>query len=285
MDDASPTDLVLVYDGDCSMCRGVVRALASANLVPPERTRAFQDQTGELAERLERAGIRNEMAVLDLARGEIRSGVDGFVWILRATWARPLVAVAAWPPLAPILRVAYRTIAYNRSILAPKDPGRIRCACDADFRLGYRLVLLVALVALALALAAAFGATLARSGAQASERALALRFAAALAAAWLVPAARAATLPRERAFEWLGHLAVAAALGALLLAPAALLGRWIEGRPLLAAQIAALAVAAAATARSLARRARAAGVALAWVAAWGTALAAALAVALLPLTV
>jgi hypothetical protein len=72
---------VLVYDGDCPMCD---RASALAVRLFPGRParQPFQSFTGETAGRLDAAEIRNEMAVLDPATGEIRSGIPGFLWLL-----------------------------------------------------------------------------------------------------------------------------------------------------------------------------------------------------------
>ena len=208
----------LAYDGDCPLCVGMVGMLARARLVPGDRIRAYQDYEGELAGRLWDAGIRNEIAVVDETSGEIRSGVDGLVWILRSSWARPIVAVLALPPLLAITRACYRVVAYNRHLLAPKDPARMRCACDADFHLGYRVALL--------APALAFPITIAFLALPVSLAALAC------AAGAIAAAVGLRGMSRERAFDWLGHVVLALDAAAIALLPALVLSHYLEAQAL-----------------------------------------------------
>src|SRR5918992_1550941 len=74
---------VLVYDGDCPICIRGSERFVRWGLVPEERRREFQSYEGEPAERLAAAGFRNEMAVFEPASGEIRTGIPGFLWLLR----------------------------------------------------------------------------------------------------------------------------------------------------------------------------------------------------------
>jgi predicted DCC family thiol-disulfide oxidoreductase YuxK len=255
MSHAETRTLRLVYDGDCPLCQGIVNGLVRMDLVALERTKAFQDYEGETAEHLWDAGIRNEIAVLDEASGSIRSGVDGLLWILRASWAGPLVALAALPPFRWLTRIGYRLVAYNRHLLAPKDPTRIRCACDADFHLGYRLGLLAIEGLFVLAAVIAFASTFSEGPLLGRpEVRNAFLGVLGLAVVVVLPALR---LPRERAFDWVGHLAVAAAEAAVALLPAVVLSRWLAGAVLSSVQAASVLLAILVLGWSLAARRRA----------------------------
>jgi hypothetical protein len=148
------------------------------------------------------------------------------------------VALAALPPLGWLARVGYRLVAYNRHLLAPKDPTRIRCACDADFHLGYRLGLLALATVFTLGTAAAFASTL--SHGLLAEGPSVLGYVLAVLGLSIVVALPALRLPRERAFDWLGHVAVVAAEAAVALWPAVVLSRWVEGAVLQAVQAASI---------------------------------------------
>lgn len=277
--------LRLVYDGDCPLCQGIVNGLARLGLVGPERTKPFQDYQGETSERLWDAGIRNEIAVLEETTGTIRSGVDGLIWILRSSWARPIVALAALPPFLWLARSGYALVAYNRHLLAPKDPARIRCACNADFRPGYRLALLVPALVFALAVAIAFASSVAPAEPVVQSEGKRFPFVLlALAGAWVAAALVGLRGPRERAFDWLGHLVLAADLGAVALLPAVILARYLDGPVLRAVQIGAVGVAVLAVSGSLSRRVRAMGLGRGWFLAALFPLAAGGLLVLLPLT-
>lgn len=140
---SSTTSRTLVYDGDCSMCRRLSALAERRWLVGSARRLPHDAFEGEEAERLEAAGIRNELAVIDESSGEIRSGYDGILWLLEGGLLRWLVPLLRFPPVRWLLRHDYRLVAYNRRILAP--PRRnAACACDPDLHRGYRWAFIVA---------------------------------------------------------------------------------------------------------------------------------------------
>jgi len=154
----------LIYDGDCPMCGWISRRFGDLGLVDDAHRRPYQTFDGDLAARLEAAGIRNEMLVLDAATGELRAGIEGFLWLLPGTrwsWLSGLLSLA---PMRALMQLAYRTIAYNRRVVAPPPRG-IVCACDPDPHAGFRALLIVVLTVfdllgallLGLAASAAFG--------------------------------------------------------------------------------------------------------------------------------
>lgn len=136
---------ILVYDGDCPMCGWISERFGRLGLVDEEHRRPYQAFEGDVAWKMEEAGIRNEMLVLDPDTGELRSGIDGFLWLLgesRLSWSQGLLSVA---PVRWLLELAYRTIAYNRRILAPPPRG-IVCACDPDPHGGFRALFVAVLL-------------------------------------------------------------------------------------------------------------------------------------------
>jgi predicted DCC family thiol-disulfide oxidoreductase YuxK len=122
---------VLVYDDMCSMCVAKSRSIVAWARVGEAGRRALSSYEGEAAERLEVAGARNELAVLDEATGAIESGYDGIVGWLAGTRGGFLVRCLGFAPVRLVGRVVYRVIAYNRRIVAPPR-GSILCACDPD---------------------------------------------------------------------------------------------------------------------------------------------------------
>lgn len=124
---------VLVYDDICSMCVKKSLSIVTWAKVGEAGRRALSSYDGELAERLEAAGARNELAVLDEATGAIASGYDGIVGWLRETRGGFVVRLLEFAPVRLVGRVVYRVIAYNRRVFAPPR-GSILCACDPDPR-------------------------------------------------------------------------------------------------------------------------------------------------------
>ena len=209
----------LVYDGDCPICLGIVGGLVRARLLPAERAVPYQELEGEEAERLWEAGIRNEIAALERPGGGVRTGIGALLWILRDSWLGPLARLVDRRPLRRGLELAYRTIAYNRRILAPARPTQgPSCECDPDFHAGYRAVGIALSAGFAFAAALLFGAV--------ARRTSPLGVALPLTAAWFAAAGlglflvRGGREGRERAWTFAGHVAVVAAISALPLVAA-----------------------------------------------------------------
>jgi len=122
---------VLVYDDACSMCVSKSLSIVRWAKADDASRRPLSSYEGEAAARLEAAGARNEMAVLDEATGAIASGYDGIVGWMREKRGGFLARLLEFPLVRLPGRIGYRLIAYNRRIVAPTRSA-IRCACDPD---------------------------------------------------------------------------------------------------------------------------------------------------------
>ncbi|HEX5761246.1 MAG TPA: hypothetical protein VF121_18830 [Thermoanaerobaculia bacterium] len=239
---------VLVYDGDCPICIRGSRGFVRLGFLPEERRWEFQALEPGLAGRLAAAGFRNEMAVVEPASGELRTGIPGFLWLLRDGWLGPVARGLDRRGPREALAAVYHLVSYNRRILAPpRSP--IRCACDPDDRPGYQLALLVLLLAFALGAAALFGAAVA--GARG-----AFAGAAAAGGLWSALALGAAAFPPQAHLRYLAHAGMVVAAGAAALLPAALLAPLLPPPLLRAAAVVAVAASLAVMARQLLRRLR-----------------------------
>jgi predicted DCC family thiol-disulfide oxidoreductase YuxK len=264
-----------VYDGDCPLCIGIVRWITRLGWANPATVAAYDELDPELQQRVRDAGIRNAMAVVDRVQGDVRTGFDGMERLARETSApglRLLVGAGRWTGLGDPL---YRFIAANRRVLAPprRDPT-VGCSCDPDpaplpqYGLASMLLILGALGSGVLfhGLASGPGAGAVSFGAGVLVGALA-----AVVGGLVVALAGRRRAHPTVATLW-GHWSWAWAAGSLLLVPAGLVLRRLDGRPAMLVIGLALAIAAALVARSLARRL---GPVSRWLGGWGTAIAAA----------
>ncbi len=204
----------LIYDGDCPMCGWIARRFGELGLADDEHRRPYQSFEGELAGRILEAGIHNEMLVLDEKTGELRAGIEGFLWILadsRWAWLGGLLGLA---PVRGLMRLVYRTIAYNRRILAPPPRG-IVCACDPDPHAGFRALFLGVLTLFDLAGAWLLGFATSRAFGGPGPLPMMVLAVLALVAALLM---LRVSLPQDPSVL-LGNLLVVLAGGVLLAAP------------------------------------------------------------------
>jgi predicted DCC family thiol-disulfide oxidoreductase YuxK len=162
----NPNQPMLLYDGDCPMCRGAVKLLERLGLARAISIRPWPQTdlpSEDLAER-----IRSEILLCEPDTREVLGGVQVLIRLLelhsRWRWLAPLLK---WPPASRLLSVLYRTIALNRRILSPPPHRSLPCACDPPENPGARRQFYLALLLFTLIGMAAFA--LAVSG-QPSER-------------------------------------------------------------------------------------------------------------------
>ncbi len=265
---------ILIYDGDCPMCRATIAALLRLRLVRAEQTRSNHDLQGPDLEAAEAAGLRNELVVLDPQSRETRSGTDGLLWIIRDnTGNHPLVRLASLPGFRDVLRWTYRVVSYNRRIISPPR-NQIVCDCEPEVTLARRLSLIVPVALKTLLLTAAFGAALFRADAAGSAGEGALVAIAAAGSGWLILIIAAIVLlDGDRRIDYVGHSAITMFVGALVLLPATLVALLAPRDPALALAGVSLAVSLVVMVKMQRRRVAALKISHAWLIAWPVVLA------------
>ncbi len=213
---------IVVYDGDCSMCRGTIAALVRARLVRPDQTRSNHDLSDADFAIVNAAGIRNQLVVLDLRTRETRAGTDGLLWFLREkTGNNLLVRLFGLPGFRHLLRVGYEAISYNRRIISPPR-NQIVCDCEPEATLARRLTLIVPVLLCAVLLVALFGATAFHAGELGDALAGALLALLGISGLAVMIVVALVALPADKRIDYIGHLAITTLAGALLLVPAML---------------------------------------------------------------
>jgi hypothetical protein len=206
------------------MCVWIARRFGDLGVVDERQRRPYQSFDGELAARLEQAGIRHEMLVHDPESGELRPGIEGFLWLLGDSRFRGLARLLSPAPLRALMRLVYRTIAYNRRILAPPPRG-IVCACDPDPHAGFRALFLGAMTLFVVAGAWLFGVAVAAAFAGPGAAPVAVLALLAALAAVLVLRVGVALEP----LVLVGNALVILAGGVLVAAPGLALSLWLDG--------------------------------------------------------
>ena len=193
----APAPKILVYDGDCRMCTRFSRLAERRWLVGEAERRPADSFEGEDFLRLMEAGVHNELAVIEPGSGEIRTGYDGILWLMRGGIFAWLVPLFAHGPLAWLGRADYKTVAYNRRILSPVKRD-VACACDPDLHVGYRANFIVLCVVWMALIMGVFAWTLLGG---------AWWLGAALPAAWCLVALPGLGFPTPRNLDHMAHLA------------------------------------------------------------------------------
>jgi predicted DCC family thiol-disulfide oxidoreductase YuxK len=260
---------ILIFDGDCPMCRSTVGLLLRSGLVKPEQARANYDLQGPDRELAEAAGLRNELVVLDPQTRETRRGTDGLLWIARDnTGHRFVFSLLSLPGVRHLLRFGYQIVSYNRRVISPPR-HQITCDCEPEVTLARRLSLIVPVTISATIVIGMFGAAV-FYGAQlgdASDGALRALVATATGFVPLVVAALV-LLRGEQRVDYIAHLAVTSLAGGLVLLPAALIAPWLPSQAAVGVAAISAVVSVALMFAMQRRRTRAIRLSHAWLIGW-----------------
>jgi predicted DCC family thiol-disulfide oxidoreductase YuxK len=268
------SELLLAYDGDCPMCLATVALLLRLGLVRPEQTRSNHELAGTDLEAAQRAGLRNQLVVVDLATRQTRSGSDALLWIIGNNTGRHfLVRLLGLPGIRQLLRIGYETISYNRRVVSPPR-HQVTCDCEPEVTLARRLMLVVPLVLATIGLWAGFGAAafFAWGLGAVAEGAVFLPMAGLSGWVIMIVVGMVALGGMQR-IDYVAHLTVTMFCGTLVLVPAAILG-------LVVPPTASMAIAAVSTLAAFGlmfamqrRRVAALGLSAAWLWTWAVVLA------------
>ncbi|MBY0403057.1 MAG: DUF393 domain-containing protein [Cyanobacteria bacterium] len=135
-----PQALMLLYDGDCSMCRNMMKVLEKMGLL--HKADAVAWATADIRDQAIEEKIRTEMVLMDKTTGEVLTGMYALnrlaivhhrFWVPRQIFKIPGVSDA--------ITALYHIVSFNRRVLFPFPKPKIACTCDPPFQLDKRIAL------------------------------------------------------------------------------------------------------------------------------------------------
>lgn len=132
-------DHVLLYDGDCPMCRMYSHAFVRANMLEQDGIVAYSEMCEEIKAMVDVNRARNEIALVDAKNRSVTYGIDSWLKIFtnRFRWSKPLLR---FPPVYWFLKRLYYFISYNRKVIAPGKEFIKPGSCNPDFNLKWRWI-------------------------------------------------------------------------------------------------------------------------------------------------
>lgn len=210
---------LIIYDGNCKVCVGLRDLMLALGLVAPGQCVAYASLDPQLKTRVSAARFRNEMALVDTRGGATLYGAEGVSFVLadRCRLLRPLFG---WRPFFWLFRFLYKTLAFNRYVIAAPRQAAVACDCYPQAATPYRLAYLAGAVLLSVFLTALLGISV-HQALGVAPLAAAAQLLLIAGTGWVVQILFAAlALKPGQALEYAGHLGTIMVAGLLVQVPA-----------------------------------------------------------------
>ncbi|MES2108521.1 MAG: DCC1-like thiol-disulfide oxidoreductase family protein [Bacteroidota bacterium] len=132
---------MILFDGECPMCRAYTQAFVKTGMLDAGGRAAYQTDMN-VCPLIDKQRAVNEIALVNMANGEVTYGVESIFKILGNAW--PLFTrLFASNPFLWVMRKVYAFISYNRRVIIPASESGNSYNYQPTFKLHYRIAYLL----------------------------------------------------------------------------------------------------------------------------------------------
>ncbi|OKL40012.1 hypothetical protein [Pontibacter flavimaris] len=211
-------DKLIIYDSNCKVCVGLRDLMLVLRLVEAQECVAYRRLDPQLKQQVSAERFRNEMALIDKRGGTTMYGAEGvsYVFADKIKLLRPLFR---FRPFFLLFCFLYKTLAFNRYVVATPRQQGITCDCYPQSATRYRIAYIGMAVFLSILLTVLFGASV-HEALGVTPAAGAVQLLLMAGTGWVVQILVAAfSLDKQQVLEYVGHLATIMVAGLLVLVP------------------------------------------------------------------
>ncbi|MBL7811870.1 MAG: hypothetical protein JNL57_06565 [Bacteroidetes bacterium] len=202
---------IIIYDADCPLCRWYTGAFVKHGLLPADGREPYQHCGPNTRQVVDMARARNEIALLNKETGEVTYGYRSLSLILQQRW-KWIRTATTHRILAPCISGLYSFISYNRKVMAPASGNGSYLECIPDRHWGYRIFFMAMCLLLVNAVVGAyFEYHLAAFG----HHFIPFREGVFFIAQLLFQFIAMRLLRQQNAYDYLAHVGIVSALGAI----------------------------------------------------------------------
>lgn len=214
-------DHVILYDQDCPLCNAYTSAFVKTGMLDHNGRQPFSQASTQVSGLIDHKRASDEIALINLKTGSVNYGVDSLFKILAHRY--PVLQLLFSSPLfRAFISKVYFFISYNRKVIAPGKTFEAPGSCTPSFNLAYRWAYLIfAWVVTSLVLA------------NYVSRLLPLIPASSFAREFVICGGQIVfqgivllAITRRKTMHYLGNMMTVSLIGALLLLPVLLVGKF-----------------------------------------------------------
>jgi predicted DCC family thiol-disulfide oxidoreductase YuxK len=199
----SMKNIILIYDDNCPLCVWYTGMFVKYGLLDSRQRKPFSTIDNSTIQSIDLDKAKDAIPLINTETGRVVYGIDAMITILSNKF--PLVkSIGECKPVYWFLRRLYKFISYNRKIIVAQKCGSGAIDCAPSFNYYYRTLFLIVLLLLGIVILYPVHIYLS-SHISAYQKTFA-EIQAAYCALVALNSLMAYTLPRQRAFEYLGQV-------------------------------------------------------------------------------
>lgn len=136
------TQLSLLYDEDCPLCRWYTAQFVKYGFLKPEGRIAYATHIQQFEGIIDPQLAQTKIACVDHRTNRVSYGIDSLLLILGQR-CKLIPIIGRFKPVNFCLKLLYLLISYNRKIIAPTPKQNINCACEPAKSIGWRVLFIV----------------------------------------------------------------------------------------------------------------------------------------------
>lgn len=133
---------ILIYDDKCPMCAAYTSAFVKCGILNTDGRQSFTTVDESLLLQTDTDRSKNEIPLIDTATGKVYYGIDALLELLN-TKLHGIKAIGSFAPVKWCLKKLYKFISYNRKVIVATKCGKGQYDCSPAFSCKWRLVFLV----------------------------------------------------------------------------------------------------------------------------------------------
>jgi hypothetical protein len=208
---------LIIYDSNCKVCSSLKEVVLQFTSIPEKKIKAYQDLPAEMTHLVDAGEFKNGMALISTSGETTVYGPEGVAYIFSSQY-KVLDKLLNIPAVFNLFGFLYKTQAYNRYIMAiPKS--RFHCDCFPDKVVRYRISYILMAAFISVVLTALLGVSLRNFFSRVTAFEAAGQMLLIAGSGWVIQMLIIILCLKEKALDYIGHLASIMVAGLLVLVP------------------------------------------------------------------
>ncbi len=215
-------DHTLLYDTNCPLCAAYTKGFIKANMLEESGRVSYEEGVLKYGGHIDLDRSRNEIALVNTSTGSVKYGIDSMIHIIthKFKFLTPILNNAV---VLFFLRTFYSFISYNRKVIATSTNYTLQ-TCVPDFNIRYRMLYLLVSGVITSTVLLHYSFLLKGFVPKSNLlREYGICFGQIIFQGSILLAIKT---KKEKLFDYLGNMMTVSFIGALLLLPALIVGRY-----------------------------------------------------------